>query len=629
MFTRSSAAQGSGRSGDGNRKRTTTRYSFSLAALVFVLLLVPSLVSQRNRAVLVNSYPRAASLDAPTFTVFDCPGAGTSALQGTGGIGINSAGVITGFCVLSGTGNVAHGFIRGIDGTITLFDAPGAGTGKNQGTFPLSINTGGVIAGMVSDPNNVYHGFVRAANGAFTEFDAAGANLGGHAGTVPLSINTAGTIAGMYRDPSFVYHGFVRSSDGTVTSFDAPGAGTGYVQGTQPLSINSTGVITGYYRDSNYVDHGFARSANGAITTFDAPGAGTTPGTFKGLKFQGTVAASINTGGVITGTWADSNFANHGFVRAADGTMTEFDVPGAGEQGTFGTVSGSINTGGTIAGLYQDANGIFHGFERSTSGSIASFDAPGAGTTGMFEGTAGVSINDSSVIAGFLGDSNNVFHGFLLTPATAGAATLSPTLLSFGKQAIDTTSKVKKVTLTSSGTANLTISSIMITGANAGDFAQTNNCPASVAPGKKCTINVTFAPLHVGSRSASVTIADNAADSPQSVPLTGQGVEQATVSPTSLKFAAQAVGTTSAAKVVTLHNNLATALTVNSISFTGTNPEDFAETNSCEGSVPAKGKCTVSVTFKPTATGTRSATLIVSDSANNSPQTVAVSGTGK
>ena len=586
-----------------------------------LLLMVP----QRNQAARIDGSPEAGA----TFTTFDCPGAGTAPLQGTGGISINSAGTIAGFCVLAGSGNVAHGFVRAADGTITLFDAPGAGTGKNQGTFPISINTGGVITGMFSDTNSVYHGFVRAAGGTITAFDAPGATLSGHAGTVAMSINTAGTITGMYRDSTLVYHGFMRAAGGTISSFDAPGAGSGYVQGTQPLSINTAGAITGYYRDSNYVDHGFVRAANGTFTAIDAPGAGTNPGQAKGLKYQGTIAISINAGGTIAGSWADPNFANHGFVRTTDGTISEFDVSGAGGAGTFGTVSGSINTAGVIAGVYQDANGVFHGFQRATDATITSFDAPGAGGSGMFAGTAGVSINDSSVITGVFADANNVFHGYLLTPATAPSASLSPTSLSFGNQAVDTTSAVKKVTLTSSGTANLTISSIAITGANAGDFAQTNNCPANLAPGKKCTVSVTFAPSQIGSRSASLTLTDNAADSPQNVPLTGKGVAQATVSPTSLTFALQTVGTTSAAKNVTLHNNLATMLTVNSISFTGVNAGDFAETNTCDGSVPAKGTCTISVMFTPRATGARTATLAVSDSANNSPQTVPVKGTGK
>jgi hypothetical protein len=600
----------------------------TLATIVLVLCLL-FIVPQRNRAARIDGSAAAGNIDGPTFSIFDCPDASTGALQGTGGISINTAGAIAGFCILAGGGNIAHGFERAADGTITVFNAPGAGTVKNEGTFPASINTFGVITGMFSDTKSVYHGFVGTAGGAITPFDAPGASLALDAGTIPTSINAAGTITGMYRDSSLVYHGFVRTAGGMITPFEAPGAGTGYIQGTQPLSINTAGTITGYYRDANYVDHGFVRSANGTFAVIDAPGAGKNPGQVKGITFQGTIATSINASGVITGTWADPNFVNHGFVRDANGKISEFDVLGAGGAGTFGTVSGSLNTWGGIAGVYQGTDGVFHGFQRTPDGTTTSFDVPGAGTTGMFAGTAGISINDSWVITGTYTDVNSVFHGFRRTPAMFAWASVSPTSLSFGNQAIDTTSTVKTVTLTSAGTADLILSSIAITGANASNFAKTSNCPATLAPGKKCTINVTFTPSQLGSRSASLTFADNAADSPQTVPLTGKGVAQATVSPTALTFALQRVGTTSAAKTVTLHNNLATALTINSIAFTGANPGDFAETNTCDGSVPAKGSCTIAVTFKPTATGTRAATLAVSDSANNSPQTVSVKGTGE
>jgi hypothetical protein len=105
---------------------------------------------------------------------------------------------------------------------------------------------------------------------------------------------------------------------------------------------------------------------------------------------------------------------------------------------------------------------------------------------------------------------------------------------------------------------------------------------------------------------------------------------QATKSPTSLPFAAQKVGTTSGAKVVTLTNNLSTTLTFSGVTFTGADPGDFASpSNTCGGSLAAKSHCTISETFKPTATGTRTATMNVNDSANSNPQTVALSGTGK
>ena len=79
---------------------------------------------------------------------------------------------------------------------------------------------------------------------------------------------------------------------------------------------------------------------------------------------------------------------------------------------------------------------------------------------------------------------------------------------------------------------------------------------------------------------------------------------------------------------MTLTNNLTTALAISSITFTGADPGDYAQTNTCGASLAAKSHCTISVTFTPTTTGTRTATLNVIDSANNTPQTVTLKGTG-
>ena len=359
-----------------------------------------------------------------TFTTFDAPGAGTGAYEGTLASTINTAGDVAGVYVA--TGNVGHGFVRTADGTITEFDALGAGTGNTQGTFPISINTAGAIAGYYSDANNVYHGFVRAAVGAITEFEAPGAGLGGHAGTVATNINTAGNVTGFYRDASLVYHGFVRAASGTIIEFGAPGAGTGIGQGTQPISINTAGIVAGGYSDANGAYHGFVRAASGTITSFNAPGAGTGTG-------QGTLAMSINTAGDIAGTYADASDVGHGFVRAASGTITTFDAPGAGthnwlallglkskeppSQGTFGF---NINAAGDIAGLYFDATVALHGLVRAANGTITSFDAPGAGT-GMLQGTGGLGINTAGTVAGGYLDAGAVAHGFVLTGAAAPA----------------------------------------------------------------------------------------------------------------------------------------------------------------------------------------------------------------
>jgi len=142
--------------------------------------------------------------------------------------------------------------------TIITFNAPGAGTGSGQGTFPLAINPAGTITGFYADASNVYHGFLRAPDGTITAFEAPGA--GTFQGTLAYSINPGGAITGLYVDASNVDHGFLRARDGTFTTFDAPGAGTGPGQGTIPLDNNPADAITGVYIDASGLYHGFLQT---------------------------------------------------------------------------------------------------------------------------------------------------------------------------------------------------------------------------------------------------------------------------------------------------------------------------------------------------------------------------------
>ena len=106
---------------------------------------------------------------------------------------------------------------------------------------------------------------------------------------------------------------------------------------------------------------------------------------------------------------------------------------------------------------------------------------------------------------------------------TAPVASVSPTSAAFANQQVNTTSAAQNVTLSNTGGSTLTISSITVTGANPGDFAQTNTCGTSVAAGANCTISVTFTPTVAAARTATLSVSDNAAGSPQTVALTGTG----------------------------------------------------------------------------------------------------------
>src|SRR5579862_1891182 len=206
-----------------------------------------------------------------------------------------------------------------------------------------------------------------------------------------------------------------------------------------------------------------------------------------------------------------------------------------------------------------------------------------------------------------------------------GGPTLSPGSLTFGGQGLGTTSPSQPVALINGGNTTLNVSSITFTGANSGDFGQTNNC-SSVGPGDSCTINVNFTPGGLGTRTALLNVNDDGANSPQTASLTGTGVTAVTLSSSSISFGSVFIGSSSTARPVTLSNNQSVPLTDINITISGSSA--YTQVNTCGTSIPANGQCTITVTFRPTTTGPQTGTVNINDSASNSPQTISLTGSG-
>ena len=215
---------------------------------------------------------------------------------------------------------------------------------------------------------------------------------------------------------------------------------------------------------------------------------------------------------------------------------------------------------------------------------------------------------------------------------SALTVTLSPNSLTFPSTSVGSTSSAQSFTLKNTGSASVTLNSVSITGNNASSFTQSStNCPGTVAGGASCTIGIQFKPTAAGTLTATWAITDSASNSPQKVALTGTGGSALTVtlSPSSLSFPSTTVGSTSAAQSFTLKNTGSTSLTLNSVSISGNNASAFTQSSTnCPGTVAAGASCTVAIQFKPTAAGTLTATWAITDNASNSPQKVALTGTG-
>ena len=207
------------------------------------------------------------------------------------------------------------------------------------------------------------------------------------------------------------------------------------------------------------------------------------------------------------------------------------------------------------------------------------------------------------------------------TGATPPVVSLSTSTLTFPAQLVATSSSPQVVTLSNTGGSTLSIGSV----SSSGPFSQTNNCAPAISSGASCTINVVFSPVGQGAANGALTILDNASGSPQVVGLSGTGTAPAvSLSPSTLTFPSQLVGTSSPAQTVTLTNTGSSDLSI--ISVTSNVP--FSVSNNCAPILSSGSSCTFAVVFSPTFRGLAIRALTISDNASGSPHMVGLSGVG-
>jgi hypothetical protein len=328
----------------------------------------------------------------------------------------------------------------------------------------------------------------------------------------------------------------------------------------------------------------------------------TSPQTSSGT--QNKFASWSDDGAISHAVTAPSSNANYTATFTTSYQLTTAANPAS--DGTVSPASDKYYPSGTVVNLLATPNS---GFQFSSwSGNVAS--ANSASTTVTMSAPQSVTANFSAI--------------------PMAKATLTPASLTF-TAAAGATSAAQTATLSNTGNASLAISGITITGADPNDFSQTNNCGNSLAAGSNCYISVTFTPASVASFAATISVADNAAKSPQTVALSGTGTTPpapiAMLTPTSLSFSSN-TGVASAAKVATLANTGNAPLAISGITIAGANPSDFSQTNTCGSSLAASATCAISVTFTPASAASFTATLSVADNASGSPQTTSLSGTG-
>jgi probable HAF family extracellular repeat protein len=226
----------------------------------------------------------------------------------------------------------------------------------------------------------------------------------------------------------------------------------------------------------------------------------------------------------------------------------------------------------------------------------------------------------------FVGGPQQVALSGAVAVISGPIATLSPTSLAFWPEAIGTTSGAWPVTLKNTGTTNMTISRIAITGPNAGDFVQSHTCGNSLAAGASCTVSVTLKATQIGKRTGTLSVTDNAHGSPQTVSLSGTGTD-VVLSPAGLIFycVPHLIGCIcNRSETATLTNVGRTTLKIGGLAISA---GPFSQTNSCGASVAAGGSCSINVRWSPLkGVGTEQGLVAISDNGGASPQTLGLRG---
>jgi len=230
--------------------------------------------------------------------------------------------------------------------------------------------------------------------------------------------------------------------------------------------------------------------------------------------------------------------------------------------------------------------------------------------------------NDGMLDFAALDLAGNTVSILLQTPQVP-VAQLSTASLNFGVQRV-AKSATQTITLKNTGAVPLTLTSIT----TSSPFTETNTCGSSLAAGAQCDLSIGFTPHARGTFTGALTLADNAANSPQIVQISGVGTVLS-LSPSSLNFGVQSVGTVSAPQTLTLTNGSRQPVQLIGTHITGSNTGAFSATNSCGTSVAAGTSCTFNVTFAPKQPGANSATLNITDDGGGGPQKIALTGTGK
>ncbi len=529
----------------------------------------------------------------PNFSLANNPGAASSI---TINAGTNQAVTIgTAFSPLQILLKDAHN--NPVPGASVTFTAPATGV---SGTFSNSTNT---IALSTS------------ANGTISVPFTANTTAGG-----PYSVTLSAT--GVTSPPSFS----LANNPGTASSI-AINAGN-----NQAVSIGTVfSALQVLVKDSN------SNPVPNVLVTFTAPASG------AGVIFSAGNTATTNAQGIASvSVTANSTAGSYTVQAGASGVAinASFSLannPGAASSIAITAGNNQAVTIGTafspLQVLVKDSNGnlvpnVLVTFTAPASGAGVTFSAGNTGTTNA-QGIASVSVTANStagsytVQAGASGVATNAVFSLTNNPGAASSIAIN----AGNNQAVTIGTAFSPLQILLKDSSGNPVPNVLIT-----FTAPASGASATFPGGTTATTNVqglASVPVTANTTAGSYTVQAGASGlaTNASFSLTNIGIPQIGVSPGSWNFGDQALNTTSAAQIITLSNAGSSTLAIGSVAINGTNPTDFSQTNNCAAVAPA-ASCTISVTYTPSAAGSRTANLSIADNAAGSPQTISLSGNG-
>jgi len=494
-----------------------------------------------------------------------------------------------------------------VDNTVSILLGNGDGTFQPQTTVPTGTGPQGILAVDFNGDSKVD---LTVAN--FVD-NTVWVLLGNGNGTfqVPITLATgAGPISLAAAD--FNLDGkldlaVANQGANTVSVLLGIGDGT-FTSGVQyPTGATPSLVAAADFNMDGKPDLAVVNAGDNTLSILKGKGDGTFEA--RANYATGNNPASVTVGDFNGDGIPDVAVANKGGSGGAGGLSAKASRGGAG--GKLDVPLQAPITG-TISVLLGTRSGVMQSRHDYSTGPNPTAAATGTFTKG---GSSGLAVANADGTVSIL----------VNTPVAA----LSRNAIEFGNQVVGTTSAPVAVTLSDPGSAPLALLDNVISG----PFTKSDTCiaPTKLPVGGQCTINVRFAPTAQGSATGSLTLFSILRTSPQIVALSGTGMPPGPLvllSPSSLIFSDQVVGQSSEPQTVTLTNNGTATLNISGITIIGPNSGDFGQANNCAATLAASSSCTIDVRFAPTATGSRNATLSITDNAAGSPHTVALSGTG-